>query len=52
MDRSLNVYKSAPVQKRRWDSKLKGGKAFPIIHGVVYDPANGFLNRVPVCDLC
>ena len=46
--RSLNVYKSAPVQKRRWETKLKGGKSLPVIHGVVYDPANGKLCRVPV----
>mmetsp|Transcript_16920 Transcript_16920/g.40959 ORF Transcript_16920/g.40959 Transcript_16920/m.40959 type:complete len:297 (+) Transcript_16920:75-965(+) len=47
-EQCLNIYKSAPVQKRRWDTKLKGGRVFPIIHGVVYDPANGELNRVPI----
>mmetsp|Transcript_38561 Transcript_38561/g.96601 ORF Transcript_38561/g.96601 Transcript_38561/m.96601 type:complete len:288 (-) Transcript_38561:161-1024(-) len=48
IEQCLNIYKSAPVQKRRWDTKLKDGKSFPVIHGLVYDPANGELNKVPI----
>ena len=45
---SLNVYKTASVQKRRWETLQKDGKILPQIHGLVYDVANGELKKLPV----
>jgi hypothetical protein len=45
---SLNVYKTASVQKRRWATRNEGGHAVPHIHGVVYDVANGELKQLEV----
>mmetsp|Transcript_6764 Transcript_6764/g.15841 ORF Transcript_6764/g.15841 Transcript_6764/m.15841 type:complete len:268 (+) Transcript_6764:236-1039(+) len=46
VEQCLNVYKTAAVQRRRFETKQAGGTPYPIIHGMVYDVANGELQRV------
>uniref|UniRef100_A0A0C3U2B9 Carbonic anhydrase n=1 Tax=Guillardia theta (strain CCMP2712) TaxID=905079 RepID=A0A0C3U2B9_GUITC len=48
VEQCLNVYKTASVQKRRWETLQKDGKILPQIHGLVYDVANGELKKLPV----
>uniref|UniRef100_A0A7S4U6Z7 Carbonic anhydrase n=2 Tax=Guillardia theta TaxID=55529 RepID=A0A7S4U6Z7_GUITH len=48
VEQCLNVYKTASVQKRRWETLQKDGKILPQIHGLVYDVANGELKKLPI----
>eukprot|EP00293_Proteomonas_sulcata_P006731 CAMPEP_0184319906 /NCGR_PEP_ID=MMETSP1049-20130417/111256_1 /TAXON_ID=77928 /ORGANISM="Proteomonas sulcata, Strain CCMP704" /LENGTH=120 /DNA_ID=CAMNT_0026640241 /DNA_START=26 /DNA_END=388 /DNA_ORIENTATION=+ len=46
VEQCLNVFKTSFVQKKRWDTKIKNGKAYPQVHGFVYDISQGELQPV------
>lgn len=50
VEQCLNLYKTEVVQKRRWQTfgDEKEPMTTPRIHGLVFDPATGVLNKVPI----
>ena len=48
VEQCLNVYKTGVVQRRRVETKNEPPYPVPQIHGVVFDPKDGILKRVPV----
>jgi len=50
VEQCLNLYKTEVVQKRRWQTHQdeKEPMTTPRIHGLVFDPATGVLNKVPI----
>ena len=48
VEQCLNVYKTGVVQRRRMETKNEPPYPVPQIHGVVFDPKDGILKRVPV----
>jgi carbonic anhydrase len=48
VEQCLNVYKTGVVQRRRMETKNEPPYTVPQIHGVVFDPKDGILKRVPV----
>ncbi|CAB9509941.1 anhydrase 2 [Seminavis robusta] len=48
-EQCLNVYKTAVVQKRRYETHAdpEAPFAYPRVHGLVFDPATGLVSKVP-----
>eukprot|EP00164_Ancoracysta_twista_P012304 GFYU01019280.1.p1 GENE.GFYU01019280.1~~GFYU01019280.1.p1 ORF type:complete len:138 (+),score=40.49 GFYU01019280.1:305-718(+) len=44
MEQCLNLSKTGVVQSQRAKTAHGGGESFPIIHGMVFDPATGHLD--------
>ena len=49
IEQCVNIFKTGAVQKRRLET-YNGNDAYtnPRIHAMVYDPATGLLNQLPV----
>lgn len=49
-EQCLNLYKTAVVQKRRLETYRDpdAPQTLPRVHGLVFDPATGILNKVPI----
>ncbi|KAH9254665.1 hypothetical protein BASA81_007432 [Batrachochytrium salamandrivorans] len=48
IEQCINIYKMGFVQRARRNSRATGGKTFPQIHGLVYDPSTGLLDQLDV----
>jgi len=48
MEQCLNVLKIGTVQSARVKSYLQKDVALPRVHGLVFDPANGVLRKLPI----
>jgi len=48
IEQCINVYKAGVVQRRRLKSKQTDGTHSPRIHGLVFDPSEGILRKLPV----
>ena len=50
VEQCMNLYKTSVVQKKRLQTHTddKYPFAFPRIHGLVFDPANGILKKLPI----
>jgi len=48
VEQCLNVLKVGTVQRRRMQSFVRNNYALPKIHGLVFDPANGVLTKLPL----
>jgi len=51
-EQCLNIFKLGVVQKRRMETHIKQEEGYnfatPRVHGLVYDPAEGLLNKMPI----
>lgn len=51
VEQCLNLFKTGDIQRRRTVTAQRPDKyprAFPLIHGMVFDPADGILRRLPI----
>ena len=48
VEQCLNLYKNGTVQRKRQQTFRESGSAYPRIHGLVFDPSDGVLHRLPV----
>ncbi len=50
VEQCLNLFKTGVVQRARKESYDKGDKPFvaPRVHGLVYNPTEGILHRLPI----
>ncbi len=49
MEQCLNLYKTNVVQRALRETAEDGQYATPRIHGLVFNPSEGILHRLPVC---
>lgn len=48
IEQCLNLYKTGVVQRKRLKTFEEGPHAYPRVHGLVFDPKDGILKRLPV----
>ena len=48
VEQCLNLYKTGVVQRKRLKTFEEGQYAYPRVHGLVFDPKDGILKRLPV----
>jgi carbonic anhydrase len=50
LEQCLNLYKTSVVQKKRLETHADANspRAYPRIHGLIFDPATGLLKKIPI----